>query len=307
MQSRAVAMVAAVLVLLAGCSGSGGPSGGDPSNSAFPSGTEPPTETTGIIRGVVVDQAIRPIAGVTITLAGTEKTTTTNEDGIFGFGGLLPGTYFLTAHKQGYQDLQASADVAAGVADPEPVRIKMQADVKGLAYFTPYVHDFYIECTSRAVVLCGAPNLVSGFLCDFGFPCLGNITADSFTWDTYFEQNATLIQTELVWESTQAASPELFLQQEALESTCDEAPALVTEAGGPSPMMDRASEEDIQRSGIGGDCPIYYSIFSGEVVPLVGFTVEQRGSAYIHAFYNYLPPEDWRFSSDTDGEPPSPP
>lgn len=300
-------------LLVAGCSGSGGSSGtgSTPDSSEFPTATVDvePTATTGIIRGVVVDQAIRPLSGVTITIAGTQQSTLSNDEGAFGFENLVPGTYFVVAHKAGYQDLQASTDVVAGVADPDIVRIKMQADPRGLAYFAPYTHDIYIECTTSVLVLCGAPNLASGWICNGelfvpeGLVCLGNVTADTFTWNTYFDPNATMVQSEMVWESTQTVSPELYFEMEALEPTCD-GDSFLASGEGPTPLLVKVDNETLEDSDIGGDCPIYYSIFSGG---LVGVTVEQRATMYMHAFYNYLPPEEWRFTTDSDGDPPLPP
>lgn len=305
-----LALATAFGLLLAGCSGSGsGSSTSGDETSGFPTATVDvePTETTGIIRGVVVDQAIRPVVGATISIAGTQESTMSNEEGAFGFEDLAPGTYFMTAHKSGYREVQAAADVVAGVSDPDIVRIKLQADPKLLAYVQPYTHDIYIECTTSLVVLCGAPNLASGWMCDGTIPpggvCLGNLTADTFTWNTYFDPNATMIQNEMVWQSTQTLSPDLYFEMEALEGTCDGA-SFITSGEGPSPLLVKANATELEDSDIGGDCPIYYSIFSGG---LAGVTVEQRATMYIHAFYNYLPPEDWRFTTDSDGDPPGPP
>ena len=49
------------------------------------------TAETGVIRGVVVDAAIVPVAGVTVTIDGLDQETTSNEAGAFGFDGLEPG------------------------------------------------------------------------------------------------------------------------------------------------------------------------------------------------------------------------
>jgi hypothetical protein len=93
---RVVALVALLAAaLLAGCSGS---------NPSDKSSTEPTfddlglqaTSSTGVIRGVVVDDAIRPVAGATVSLTG-ESTgeTVSTAAGTFGFDALAPGTYFL--------------------------------------------------------------------------------------------------------------------------------------------------------------------------------------------------------------------
>ena len=82
---------------------------------------------------------------------------------------------------------------------------------------------------------------------------------------------------------------------------------------GPSPLMDNVTAEQAQKAKIGNGTGLVFSIFSGDAtngqvpVPVVGgpgLTVEQRYTFYIHAFYGYLPPATWRFSSD--GPPPPP-
>src|SRR5688500_16195818 len=114
--------------LLAGCSS---PSGGSPSEDGptFDDLGLQATSSTGVIRGVVVDDAIRPIAGAKVTLLGeAPKDAVTTDQGTFGFDGLPAATYFLKVHKVGFADAQQSADVVAGVADPPIVKVQLLAD-----------------------------------------------------------------------------------------------------------------------------------------------------------------------------------
>lgn len=83
------------------------------------------TATTGAIRGVVVDDAIRPLAGVNVTLAPGDLTTLTDDAGQFVFEGLPPAVYFVAVHAFGYADSQSSVDVVAGAA--ASVRVLMNA------------------------------------------------------------------------------------------------------------------------------------------------------------------------------------
>ncbi|MEA3203208.1 MAG: Carboxypeptidase regulatory-like domain [Thermoplasmata archaeon] len=78
------------------------------------------TDSTGGIRGVVVDQAIRPLAGATVTVTGpgTSRNTTTDATGGFSVAGLKPGLYLLKASKPLYDTQQQSIEVKAGVAPP---------------------------------------------------------------------------------------------------------------------------------------------------------------------------------------------
>ena len=126
------------------------------------------TETTGVIRGVVVDSAIVPIVGATITISTTGQSTATNEDGAFGFDGLEPGTYFFEVTKLGYAPVQQSADVEAGVAQPPVVRVQMLPDESFVdPYSEMFQYDGFYQCGTSVVVVCAAPGILLGF---FGQP-----------------------------------------------------------------------------------------------------------------------------------------
>ncbi len=268
----------------------------------------------GVIRGVVVDAAIRPLSGVSISVVvnADDATTFSNEAGAFGFSNVPPGQYVIEASKAGYFAGQATASVVAGDERPPAVKIQLDVDASTTPYVQPETYTGFIECTTSQLVVCGAPNLVSGLVCDNDGPCLGEITKDRYTPTIDFDHNATLIQTEMVWESSQAFSPDLFLQQEALESGCEGNRTLLLNAKGPSPILAPVPGDILADAGIGGEaCGIYYSVFSGGVTqtpdlppygPLdIGFTVQQDFQLFIHAFYHFLPDEGWRFTEH--GEP----
>src|SRR5687767_9017090 len=98
MKTLAPTLVALLMAatLLSGCTGGGG----KPAQTTGPAADFEDldlkaTETTGLIRGLVVDEAIRPVAGADVgtTLPdGSARNTTSAADGAFGFDGLPPGT-----------------------------------------------------------------------------------------------------------------------------------------------------------------------------------------------------------------------
>lgn len=293
---RVLALLLACLVPLAGC--------------ATPEETAEPvipavealeleaTETTGVIRGLVVDEAIRPLVGAEVSLRGaSEGVTTTTEEGAFGFDGLEPGTYFIKVSKVGFSDLQLSADVVAGVAEPAPVKAILPRLAGYLPYFSVRVFDGFIECTTSFLVLCGLPNLLTGT----------NYTNDRFTWTWFFEPNATLMQAEMVWESTQSLSPTLYFEMEP-SGDCDD--GFFNRTEGPSPIYATLNATQIEEGPLDLECGIYFSLFSGHNEPLprqpvtgwgIGVTAQQRFTMYAHTFYDFLPPPGWRFTAD--GEP----
>src|SRR5688572_24479115 len=103
---RPVLLALALLApLLAGCSGGGDEPAGPDEVQATP--------TTGILRGVVVDAAIRPMAGVKVSVPvpdGSVRNSTTVDDGAFAFAGLEPGAYVVRAQKLGYLDASVSVN-----------------------------------------------------------------------------------------------------------------------------------------------------------------------------------------------------
>lgn len=79
-------------------------------------------EGRGAISGVIVDEAIRPLEGVNITLLSENVTKATDDQGRFLFNDLEPGTYFLQVAafihqgRASYAAVQADAVVQAGAA-----------------------------------------------------------------------------------------------------------------------------------------------------------------------------------------------
>jgi len=72
-------------------------------------------QTTGTIRGSVVDaQTRRPVAGAQVSVAGTQRSTTTNEQGAYLLLGMQPGTHRLSVQFIGYGVAEQAVQVAAG-------------------------------------------------------------------------------------------------------------------------------------------------------------------------------------------------
>src|SRR5688572_17724784 len=105
---RALAALALLAgALLAGCSSSSNDSPSEDGPTFDDLGLEA-TSSTGVIRGLVVDEAIRPVEGARVRLQGGDAPSEalTTDLGTFGFEGLAPGTYFLSVSKPGFFDAQ---------------------------------------------------------------------------------------------------------------------------------------------------------------------------------------------------------
>ncbi len=259
------------------------------------------TADTGIIRGVVVDSSITPIAGVTVTIISSEAQAFSNENGAFGFDDLDPGTYFLTAEKAGFDPVQMAAEVVAGVDDPPVLKILLERDLDYNPFASTQLYAGFYQCGTSIVVVCAAPGILLGF---FGVD--DPIGIDTSTPTIPVGLDPTYVQAEMVWETTQTLSPELAFQMEALDLECPESAdiTLLNETTGPSPTKAGVNQDRLERGAIGGpDCGIYYSVFSGDalggaaIIP-VGFSIEQPFEWYITEFHGFGPDADWWYIFD---------
>src|SRR5688572_10685336 len=193
MRGAAVLMLA--VLLLAGCSdGGGGQAAADDEASFDDLGPLTATEDTGVLRGIVIDERIVPLAGVQVNITGAQSSViniTTNDDGAFGIDGLEPGEYFLAAWKAGYSKVTTTARVEAGVSDPDAVKILLLADPASLPYPQQYVLDGALTCSARIVL-----TAVPAGECPLG----SDISQVSYELDRIPD----FIQSEMTWDSTQA-------------------------------------------------------------------------------------------------------
>lgn len=303
----AVGLLVVASILVAGCSSGGGGRGPTAATDDIDYGVEA-TSTTGVIRGVVYDEAIRPLLGVTVSIATLGRNVTTGDNGEFGFDGLEPGTYFLQATKQGYASIQASAEVVAGESQPPIVKIGLVAIPSEMPYVEAHVLAGYLSF-GAAVGLTSVGTTVYGPVAD----TLG----DRSIWDMQFTSLPSWIQGELVWDQTQPAGGEFIWE--------------MTEAGSNSPVGYRETTstpalaywnttviEEHNETVLDPERGVAYRFFGGPHPALkppcpsdpvfginpcyfgYGLTVQQRADAYVHNFFNFAPDEGWRFTEHGD-------
>jgi hypothetical protein len=289
-------MVLLAVALLAGCA-TPPPSAPSDAPVDFSSLSLSPTATTGIIRGVVVDSAIRPLGNASIALTPGNHTVRSTAAGAFGFDDLAAGTYFLHVHKTGFADTQASTDVVAGVAEPPIVKVQLSIVPGSAPYVEASTHDVFMTC--------GMAVVASSVGCDTS-------TADQFGDTVYFLVTFTQLpkwtQGELVWQQTQPAGGE-FIWQIAVPGTNNYYSAGETTTSPALAFIDNATLEKNADAIVKDGAE--YRVFGGPhptctTPPPVpnnygcGLTLNQRATAYLHSFYNFLPPEGWRFTVDGD-------
>lgn len=273
-----------LVLTLAGCAGE--PPADDALADAAKAVDAKATPTTGIIRGVVIDDALRPIVGASVVLQSQNRNTTTNDAGAFGFDGLEAGTYFLQASKQDYTTVQQSAEVQAGVGNPPVVKILIAAIPRPIPM---------IEALTATIFISG-----SGWVDQVGGVTVGGAGVFDGNWnfEVAISPNGTVAQTELVWDMT---TP-LGAEGRAGGGTYNGDDSMDTATHrGPSPLIMQANATDEDETADN----VYYDFYAWPSAGLpAGFQFNQKVEAYIHVFHNFRPNEGWQFGRD--GEHPLP-
>jgi hypothetical protein len=323
MLRRALLAVLLSATVLAGClSGGGeGPDGiGDA--GAGPDDGLRATDETGVLRGVVVDEAIRPVAGVGITVSRPDaeaKATETGADGTFGLDGLAPGSYVVAAAKPGYFEQTAVAAVRAGEGQPPLVHMVLQRDDETVPYVEVVRYDGFIECGVRggtgSVAAC---QFVNGRV---------NVTGERSQLKMAPRDGPAWTQVEMLWESTQPLADTMGFSLHLFHVDGSDAymgnyplnlgpsPLLLTVDGTGlgacatcvEPPLNMTAWEELWVTAFPGDLsaarpPEVCSPTGNPCTAGAGLVLEQRFDFFVHLFYRTTPPDGWRFSSD--GPPP---
>ena len=289
-------------VLVAGCSSGASPKGGPAGTaSASLTGTLPPG--TGAIRGVVVDEAIRPVGNVTVALSGNgvNKTMATKADGVFEFDAVPPGTYFLRVTSGLYQTVQGTVAVDAGkVATP---KLQVQHLFSQAPYHEVLKFDGFIQCgySVSGAISSICVNDYTHFVgpttcpqCEHLVDNRGTIFTVGAGWQTQVY--------EMVWDpSAQGTSSEMsmtvsFYPRVASHWYCQE--------GGPSPTLMRLevnvtcakSQGTPQPFPPGGLNNTY--VFAATQAPAgqpASVTFSQKFTIIVNTFYFGKPPDGWSF------------
>ena len=289
-----------LLALLAGCADPGSPA---PQDDASPEAFDDVevTDTTGAIRGVVVNEAIVPVEGVVLAL-NTGQNKTSDAQGAFVFNGLEPGTYFITASKVGYFTVQQSVDVEAGVADPPVTKVQLAVDQASQPYAELLQWTGFLGCgfgtNGGGVRAVGVnPCAADAAACSFADVCLLN-TAN--THDFAFGvvgKVPTFAQAEMQWEGTQAFGDGLNL------GWFDEGTADFKSTTGESPLILPTNQTEILTAHDEGNLTsLLVRVFPGTGSELT-LTAQQRFDVYVTYFYGFEPRKDWAFVNEGACEP----
>ncbi|MEA3137006.1 MAG: Carboxypeptidase regulatory-like domain [Thermoplasmata archaeon] len=298
--------LAMALLLLAGCAQGGGTT----------AGTEAAAADTGILQGIVVDDAIRPLAGVRIELDG-DVNGTSDAAGAFQFGGVPPGAHVVRATKAGFSDTVAQADVRAGEATPL-LKLVLITDLSTLAYAETQAIEGYVECgmygASFRYATCGTGNVASLIACSTANVCLGNVTEDRYIVVQRFAQQPDFLVAEVVWTATQDLGKEMQVyigtatpEDLAAASTNDYNGTI-----GPSPLYVTMDKTMLVDSKLGFEAMFLSQTFAAPTLKPcefgacgVGLVVQQRFTYYLTSFFGFEPEKTRRFVSDGPPLPPA--
>jgi hypothetical protein len=186
------------VVLLAGCSGAkGGPAAVDLADGTSLEFQDVDVSAKeGGISGVVLDPAIRPVAGANITLLTTGETVAADANGLFTFSNVAPGLHTLQASAPRHLPIQVAAEVFAGAV--AKVRIVLAIDPTPLPYHLTLKFDAYDEAGQPLVDF--AVDLVSRSFLNGTLPPM----CDRCYFPFEAGANWTDILLEAVWEDSVA-------------------------------------------------------------------------------------------------------
>lgn len=314
--------VAALLLaaLFAGCSSS--------KDTEEPGGGLPVTETTGGIRGLVVDQSIVPVEGARISLSSGANATSA-ADGTFNFTGLAPGDHLLQVGKPGYTPVQVTALVEAGVPDPPVVKVLLQAITTAKPYVDHFKLEGFYECSQAVFFVTDT--------CDWPYRTAWDEANDTGNrpptprsalryYNTQLidvpEDTFSIVQ-EGFWEDESVHLFWIMLDGTPIDSGCDCSETWANVIGGPSPLYNRLDRftptgenntefrADYDGNGVFGRFPNGQTVASRGFIPFQEAPVAESSdpntwysvaqnfqfTVVTTLFHNTAAPEGWTFET----------
>jgi len=305
-----VAGLIVVCLALAGCSDGGEVEDAQP--EGFSDVEVQVSETTGAVRGLVVDASIQPVEGATVSLLlpGDERTTTSDGQGRFAFSDVPAGTVFMKAEKPGYAAAQTSTDVVAGVKEPPIVKVQI-ARLFGADPFTQSLKfEGFFEC-SQAGLLIGIYSS-SNCVVDYTrrvtgppglLPQLDNVTDQEREWHADVGEGWQTQVFEMTWEpSAEGTSQHMGLVVSTYKPERDGAHSFAN-VGGPSPLRvqldtgvphgSAASVEPVMiPSGGMKDMSFFVSVRQ-DSWPVPAVALNQDFTLFLTQFYYAPAPAEW--------------
>lgn len=290
---RAAAAILLV-ALLAGCAGgAAGPA--DAGGQAVAPGLA-------LVRGVVVDQAIRPVPGVDVALAGggVEQSAKTDAAGEFSFE-VPPGAYQLRTSHFAYGPVTVAVLAEEG-AQP-PIKVLVERLFEQQAYRELQKFDGFIQCGYDATVISSlCANDYTRFVTDPQCPQCEHLLGDNRGTDFEVGAGWQTLVFEMTWE------PPLQATSERMRLIVSHTPRVASHwycsTSGPDPILlrmevgvtceDQQDDPDqVPPEGL----PNMHLFAAVDAPPgqFAAVTFSQRFTVFMNFFYYGKPPEDWSF------------
>lgn len=155
-----------------------------------------------VLRVLVVDPELLPIANATVTLAPIDLTAETDASGIVGFGPLPDDDYVVFVERAGYEDAQAEVSVSGA---SEEVLVEIAPIGLDVPYHLTHIFNAYLIChfVGPPSAL-GRPNVPCAAVVDIVLATAnqqGGVTPDQWIYPFVIENPglASLIL-EMTWE-----------------------------------------------------------------------------------------------------------
>lgn len=291
-------MATVAVVALAGCSDA---------PAAAADGTPPPAGL-GRTCGVIVDDAIRPLSGVKVTVTlpdGSGREQTTDDDGFFCFE-LPPGTYRLQATHPSYTDVQGQLVVEEGAEGPL-VKLQLSRRFSQDPYHVALQLEGFIQCGYDLTFMSSlCVNDYTHFVGPYTCPECEHLV-DKRSADFAVDAGWQTMVFEMTWKPTTATSDRMRLvvshfPRPASHWYCSEAgttPILLRMDLGVVCEDQQDDPERVPPEGMPNG-----HLFAAVDAPdgqFVAVTFSQQFTVYLHQFYYGSPPEGWSFVA---GNPP---
>lgn len=303
--ARAIPSLLVVAILLAGCS-----------KAPEPAPDEADGPKQGTLTGVVIDEAVRPLAGAAVAVPALRALAPvlTGDDGGFVLSGLAPGVVILQVTKEGYLMETVQAEVPAADEHAPLLQVKLARDAEAAPYAIVEAFDGFIDCGAGSSAVFGftfaCQNTVQAafpVLCNGSPPvpptgiCLP--TADPYVYPQA-AGNMSMVQTELVWTPSSSGSSDLLLLTQVLDPAGQVVPYAGSSVSGPSYLVSRLNATQLREFGLtsGNHLGLFVSV--GPTQP--ANVVLQQSYRIVHTTaYRFEFEQDWTFVED--GAPVVPP
>ncbi len=254
--------------------------------------------TTFTLRGVVVDEAIVPVAGITVSLFLAHQalaSVTTDANGAFSFAGLTENIYRLRAHGPEHGLGEIQVDVPAMVDDT--IRLQVLSQLPPTPLFSVTKWDGMVHCSQYTILIRG------GGSC-FYRSLLGEDWNGTHMWRSFWSETTQVGQTvshvrfEAHWKPNQIMGESLRFNAAIVEADGYSVFG-PTVAMGPSPQALAWDNATAASEGLGTTHGIMVGAWAGTDDPLMpGVTFEQPFTGFYSVMHNAVPPADWSFGAD---------